>query len=108
MAAIIVEENPEWFSITDKREIKRRLYDITRPRREPKRLPPIRWSAEDLDYIMLNYGIIKTRFLSNVINKSVQAIRMKFHAVATPERKAQLPKKYLTWHQNFTNLKNRK
>lgn len=97
LADQIVKESPNWFSLHDRRFLHRRSNEIVRNdlRRKKRSSSTSRWwTPEDTEYLLEHYGIMKHGRLANILNRDIDAIRMKFNRTASEDRKAELPEKY--------------
>lgn len=96
LADEIILESPNWFPIGLRRFIHRRADEIRRTYARRKKKTSARlnkWSDEDVEYLLKNYGTMKTRRLADALNRTSTTIRMKFSNIATDEQKAALIKK---------------
>lgn len=87
LAYKIILENPESFTKFDERYFRNRVLENER-RRVDEPDDRGKWSDEDLQYLLDNYGIMKTSRMASALNRTAPAIRIKFAEIASDKQKA--------------------
>ena len=88
MGHLITWEAKEWFLPSERKYFADRYkWDENRRKRAIKKPRKDLWPKEDIQFILTNYGSMKTANIGEIINRSSAAIRLKFAEIATPEQK---------------------
>lgn len=99
----IVNEAPRWFDYDTKNRIRKTYNHLERTRE--RRIKNFKrndfWLPDDVDFLLENYGKMKTRRLASILGRKPETIRMKFSSAATQEMKDNLSNNYKTWETNF-------
>lgn len=85
LAHLIIEETPGWFTIEDKRFLKRRAYLAEAGRRRcAKRIKSTaHWQSEDVSFLLDKYGKMSIARLARILGRTTAATQAKFYRIAS-------------------------
>lgn len=84
LAHLIVEESPGWFTIEDRRFLKRRAYHAEVARRKIARRikSDAHWKDEDVSFLLDKYGKMPIARLARILGRTKAATQAKFYKTA--------------------------
>lgn len=102
----IIMESPEYFTHEQRQYFRTRYNDNVKRDKKRIKVRDDYWSVEDKAYILEKYGHIKTSVLSEMLNRSPEAIRMKFAEIASPDQKIERDQLVRRWRKksNFKSI----
>lgn len=89
LATAIIKECPEWFtSLEAKYFTDRDKWNRNRYEKMDHHVRETIWSEEDVQYVLDNFGKMKTSKLAKILRRSSSAaVSQKFHSMATEDQK---------------------
>lgn len=93
LAHLIIEETPGWFTIHDRRFLKRRAYwaEAQRRRTSTREKSAARWKEEDISFLLDKYGKMPIARLAKFLGRTRAATQAKFYKTASKEVIKSLP-----------------
>lgn len=84
LAHLIIEETPGWFTIQERRFLKRRAYhaEVERRKLAKTKASTARWKEEDTSYLLDNYGKMTIARLARILGRTKAATQAKFYKTA--------------------------
>lgn len=87
----IMQESPSLFSAKDRQLYAYKARESARAKRKQRAKSGIRWSREDVEYLLENYGKMRVSKLGKILDRSPEACIKKFFLSAPPNIVAELP-----------------
>lgn len=102
----LIMESPEYFTHQERQYFRTRYNDNVKRDAKKIKVRNDYWSLEDKAYILEKYGYIKTSTMSEILNRSPEAIRMKFAELASPDQKIERDRLVRRWRKksNFKSV----
>lgn len=84
LAHLIIEETPGWFTIQERRFLKRRAYwaESQRRRTKNREKSASHWKEEDISFLLDKYGKMPISRLARLLGRTQAATQAKFYKTA--------------------------